>query len=101
MTFQEMQDGVMRVAETYRQRYGVVVDQDFAFLKLYEEVGEFAKAVLIHRKKSKPEKHTTEEESKEMLASELADIIGLAIINANLLGIDLERAIEEKWLSKA
>jgi NTP pyrophosphatase (non-canonical NTP hydrolase) len=101
MTFQEMQDGIMKVAKTYGQRYGVVMDQDFAFLKLYEEVGEFAKAVLIHRKKSRPEKHTTEEESKEMLASELADIVGLAIINTNLLGIDLQKAIEDKWLSKA
>jgi|SRR5947209_3243318 len=101
MTFQDMQDGIIRVTETYRKRYGVVIDQDFAFLKLYEEVGEFAKAVLIHRKKSRPEKHSTEAESKEMLASELADIVGLAIINANLLGIDLQKAIEDKWLSKA
>jgi len=36
-----------------------------------------------------------------MLAGELADIVGLAIINANLLEIDLEKAIEDKWLSKA
>jgi len=36
-----------------------------------------------------------------MLASELADIVGLAIINANLLGIDLQKTIEEKWLSRA
>lgn len=66
-----------------------------------EEVGEFAKVVLIYKKKSRPEKHTSEEESKEMLASELADIVGLAIINANLLGIDLQKTIEEKWLSRA
>jgi NTP pyrophosphatase (non-canonical NTP hydrolase) len=35
-----------------------------------------------------------------MLADELADIIGLAIINADLFGIDLEKAIKEKWLNK-
>jgi NTP pyrophosphatase (non-canonical NTP hydrolase) len=29
-----------------------------------------------------------------MLAGELADIVGLVIINVNLLGIDLEKAIE-------
>ncbi len=101
MTFRKMQHGIMKVAETYTKRFGVVVDQDFAFLKLHEEVGEFAKAVLIHRKKSRPEKHMTEDESKEMLAGELADIVGMAIINANLLGIDLQKAIEDKWLSKA
>ena len=100
MTFQEMQDGVMKVAKIYSERFGVIVDKDFAFLKLHEEVGEFAKAVLIHRQKSRPDKHVSEKESKEMLAGELADIVGLAIINANLLEIDLEKAIEDKWLSK-
>lgn len=92
MTFREVQHGVMKVAKTYGKRYAIVMDQDFAFLKLYEEVGEFSKAVLIHRKKSRPEKRTTAEKSKKMLASELADIVGLAIINADLLGIDLEKA---------
>lgn len=100
MTFDEMQHGIMKVAESYGKKYHVTIDQDFALLKLYEEVGEFAQTVLIHRKKSRPEKHTTEKESKKMLANELADIIGLVIINANLFGIDLQKAIEDKWLSR-
>lgn len=35
-----------------------------------------------------------------MLTSELADIIGLTISNANLFGVDLEGAIKEKWVDK-
>ena len=31
----------------------------------------------------------------------LADIIGMAIVNANLFGMDIERSIKEKWLDKA
>ena len=76
------------------------IDQEFALMKLVKEVGEFTQAVLVHRKKSKPEKYKSETESKKMLADELADIIGLAIINADLFGIDLEKAIKEKWLNK-
>jgi NTP pyrophosphatase (non-canonical NTP hydrolase) len=86
------------VAEDYGKDHNISIDQDFALLKLYEEVGEFAQAVLIHRKKSRPEKHRTEEESQQMVADELADIIGLAVMNANLFGIDLEEALERKWL---
>jgi NTP pyrophosphatase (non-canonical NTP hydrolase) len=100
MTFNEMQQGVMDVAEQYSAKYGITIDQDFALLKLYEEMGEFAQSVLIHRKKSRPEKHATEQETKEMVAHELADIVGLAIINANLFGIDLQQALEDKWFSK-
>jgi NTP pyrophosphatase (non-canonical NTP hydrolase) len=100
MTFQEMQKGVLSVADTYAKRFGITIDQDFALLKLYEEVGEYAQAVLIHRKKSKPEKLKSEEDSKKMLAEELADIVGLAIMNADRFGIDLEKVIQEKWLSR-
>lgn len=89
------------MAEYYGERHGVTIDQDFAVLKLYEEVGEYAQAILVHRKKSKPERHRSEEESKKLLADELADIIGLAIMNANLFEIDLGNAIREKWLNEA
>jgi NTP pyrophosphatase (non-canonical NTP hydrolase) len=100
MTFQEMQKGVLTVADTYSKRFGITIDQNFALLKLYEEVGEYAQAVLIHRKKSKPEKRRPEAESKKLLAEELADIIGLAIMNADLFEIDLEKAVKEKWLDR-
>lgn len=100
MDFKELQKKVIENAINYGQRYNVQIDEDFALLKLYEEVGEFAQAVLIHRKKSRPEKHVTEEISRKELAKELADIVGMAIVNAHLLGIDLGDAIYKKWISK-
>ena len=54
MTFEEMQSGILRVAETYSKRFNVKIDHDFAVLKLFEEVGEYAcvfhgKRILIPR----------------------------------------------------
>ena len=100
MEFKELQEKVFRNALDYGQRYNVEIDEDFALLKLYEEVGEFAQAVLVHRKKSRPEKHLPEEKSKEELGKELSDVVGLAIVNAHLLGIDLEDAIIKKWINR-
>jgi len=100
MTFQELSNGVVNNAMEYGKKYHVDIDEDFALLKLYEEVGEFAQAVLIHRKKSRPEKFVTEEVSREELGKELADVVGMAIVNAHLLGIDLEKAIGKKWLHR-
>lgn len=34
------------------------------------------------------------------MGEELADIIGMAIINADRFGIDIQKSIEEKWLKK-
>jgi NTP pyrophosphatase (non-canonical NTP hydrolase) len=83
-------------AINYGQKYNVIIDEDFALLKLYEEVGELTQAVLTHRKKSRPEKHVSEEISKRELAKELSDVVGMAIVDAHLLGTDLEDAIDNK-----
>lgn len=100
MDFKELQKGVVKNAMDYGERYNIKIDEDFALLKLYEEVGEYAQAVLIHRKQSRPEKHLSEEKSKQGLAEELADIVGIAMVNADLLGIDLEEAIDKKWINQ-
>jgi NTP pyrophosphatase (non-canonical NTP hydrolase) len=100
MEFKEIQKKVVDNAINYGKKYGIEIDEDFALLKLYEEVGEFAQAVLIHRKKSRPEKFVSEEKSKEELAKELADVIGLVMVNAHLLDVDLEEAINKKWIKR-
>ena len=100
MEFKELQKKVVENAINYGKKYNVQIDEDFALLKLYEEVGELAQAVLIHRKKSRPEKHLPEAMSKKELAKELADIAGLVMVNAHLLDIDLEEAIDKKWISQ-
>ena len=100
MDFKELQGKVVQNAMDYGKKYDVKIGEEFALLKLYEEVGELAQAVLIHKKKSRPEKFVSEEISKNELANELADIMGLLIVNAHLLGIDLEEAIERKWIKR-
>jgi len=100
MEFNDIQARVIENANRYGKKYNINIDEQFALIKLYEEVGEFSQAILIHRKKSRPEKHVSEDVSKKELAKELADIVGMAIVNAHLLGIDLEKAICEKWIKK-
>lgn len=100
MDFKELEKKVVQNAMRYGKKHNIRIDEDFALLKLYEEVGELAQAVLIHRKQSRPEKHVSPEISKKELAKELADIVGMAIVNAHLLGIDLEEAIDKKWITK-
>jgi len=100
MDFKELQDKIMKNAVNYGKEFDIKIDEDFALFKLYEEVGELAQAVLIHRKKSRPEKHVPQDVSKQKIAEELADVVGVAIVNAKLLDIDLEEAINKKWINK-
>ncbi len=99
MNFKELEQKVVQNALDYGKKFNIDIDQDFALFKLYEEVGELAQAVLIDRKKSRPEKHVSNEESKNHIAQELADIVGMVMVNAHLLDIDLQDAIDKKWIN--
>lgn len=101
MKFKDLQEKVINNAYEYGRKYGVEIDEDFALLKLYEEVGELAQAILIHRKKSRPEKYLDEKTSKQEVAKELADVAGMVMVNAHLLDIDLEEAINNKWINRS
>lgn len=100
MEFKQLQEKIVQNALEYGKKYNVEIDEDFALLKLYEEAGELAQAVLIHRKKSRPEKHVAPEISKQQLAEEIADVVGMAIVCAHLYGIDLEAVISKKWINR-
>jgi len=100
MEFQELQKKIIQNAIDYGKKYNIKIDEDFALFKLYEEVGELAQDILIHRKKCRPEKHLPKNKSKEELAEELADVLGMVIVVSHLLNINLEDAIDKKWIKK-
>ena len=100
MEFKKVEEGIVKNAMEYGEKYNVKIDEDFALLKLYEEVGELSQAVLIHRKKSRPEKYLNTDASLKEVADELADVLGMVVVNAHLLGVDLEEAVNRKWINR-
>lgn len=98
MDFNFIQQAVMKNADEYEEKFQVKIDKEFAMLKLYEELGEFTQAVLIHERRCRPEKYLDPERSKLEVAKELADVVGMAIVNAHRQGIDLEAALKIKWI---
>ncbi len=100
MDFQELQSKVIENALNYGKNYNITIDEEFAMLKLYEEVGELTQAILIHKKKSRPEKHVDEATSKNKIAEEMADVLGILMVHAQLLEIDLEKSLEKKWINR-
>lgn len=98
MDIQKLQKEIVQIMHIYAEKHEVEMDTDFGVKKLAEEFGEYVQATLIHQKKCKKEKRLSEAESKKLIAHELADIIGLALFNAHLFNIDVQQAMEEKWL---
>ncbi len=100
MDFSTLYTKVIQNALNYWQKYSITIDEEFAFMKLMEEVGEFAQALLIFKRKSRPEKFLSDEVAKDEVAKELADVVGMAFVNAHVLWIDLEKALSKKWLKE-
>ncbi|MBT6300835.1 MAG: hypothetical protein HOJ15_00195 [Candidatus Jacksonbacteria bacterium] len=100
MEFREIQKYVLENAARYGKQHNVNMDEDFALLKLGEEFGEFMQAVLILRKQCREEKYVSDEEARAEVAKELADIVGMAIVAADRLGVDIEEALTEKWMKR-
>lgn len=98
MDFTTLYTKVVQNALNYGQKYNISIDEEFAFMKLMEEMGEFAQALLILKQKSRPEKFLLDHEAKEEVAKELADVVGMAFVNAHVLWIDLEQALSKKWI---
>ena len=99
MEFKVLYEKVVQNALNYGKKFDVAIDGEFSHMKLIEEVGEFSQALLIYKRKSRPEKFLPEAEAKEEVAKELADVVGMAFVNAHVLGIDMEAAMA-KWINK-
>ncbi len=100
MNLEEVKKIAIRNAINYGEEYNIEMNQEFAHMKLYEELGEFTQAILIHQKRCRPEKHIDAKKSKEEMAKELADVLGMVMVNAHLLDIDIEEAYKKKWVNR-
>lgn len=80
----------------YAQDNDIERDDDWFILKLQEEVGEVTQVWnrLSGRGRRKGQ---TEEEMRQNLADETADLLGHVLLLAHHQGLDLESAIKRKW----
>jgi len=84
----------------YLENDKIALDDDYLMLKIGEEVGELMQAYLIYKKRCRQEKYLSPKEAKKSFAKELADVIGLVFIIVTVMDIDLDEAIDKKWISK-
>ncbi|MBL9170423.1 MAG: hypothetical protein JNN07_21990 [Verrucomicrobiales bacterium] len=99
MEIKTLEETIVIVAESYSKKFKIPLTRTYIQSKLYEEIGELAQALMVYDELVRPEKRTSREAAKEMVAKELADVIGMAFLTAHLLGVDMEKAFTEKWVS--
>lgn len=85
------------ISRRYADVYGFERDADWLVLKLQEEVGEVVQAWLAKTGRQRDKGHSAAEIDRRF-ALELADAVGMLLALAEATGVDIERAIDEKWL---
>ena len=92
MTLKDLQADVLRISDIYAREHSIDRDRDWALLKLQEELGELTQAHLnlSGRARGKPD--------AKALADEAADVLGMLLIYCDRAGIDIETAMQRKWL---
>jgi len=92
MKLTELTASVLRISDIYAREHSIDRDRDWALLKLQEELGELTKEHLnlSGRARGKPD--------PQALGDEAADVLGMLLIYCDHAGIDLEAAMQRKWL---
>jgi len=89
-------DQIARVSDIYASHYGIDRSGDWHLLKLQEEGGELTQAYLTATGRTR---RPADAAAKAQLALEMADALGMLLLMARDEGIDLDAAVQEKWLS--
>jgi NTP pyrophosphatase (non-canonical NTP hydrolase) len=85
--------------ERVSRQFGVERSSDWQILKLHEEVGELTQVHLMREGQARS-KGLAALDLDQRFAAEIADVICHALLVANHHNVDVESAIEQKWLSR-
>lgn len=85
------------VSAGYADHYGVTRTNDWVLLKLTEEVGELVQAHLTSSGQGR-DRGLDPQQQRQQVEIELADVIGMCFVFARQNGIDIDRAVQAKWL---
>ncbi|MFH1401506.1 MAG: MazG nucleotide pyrophosphohydrolase domain-containing protein [Parcubacteria group bacterium] len=89
METKEFQKKCAEVVNKIDKKYGIDRDPQLAFTQLVEEIGELAKDVNLKRLRK-------QEPDKENLSGEFADVFLQLAMLAEMHGVNLEEAVENK-----
>ena len=92
MILSELSEKVAHISDLYAAEHGIDRSGDWAILKLQEELGELTAEHLRVSGRARGDA------DPKALADEAADVLGMLLIYCDRAGIDIEQAMQDKWL---
>lgn len=96
MDLKEIEQKLKTVIDVYIEKFKIQHSDDWFVMKIQEELGELTSTHLKLTQRARLGNHT-KEELEFNLKEEIADVIAMTLLFAQHKGIDVEKAINEKW----
>lgn len=96
MDLKEITNRLSKVSDIYADKFNIRRDDDWFVLKIQEELGELSAAHLKLTQRARIGESSQADLNKN-LEDEIADVVAMTLLFARHKGIDIQRAIEEKW----
>lgn len=98
MQLDDLSKQIEEVSAGYAAKFAIQRSEDWALLKLVEEVGELTQAHLKLTGRARVSVGDTDA-LQMSFENELADVLGQVLVLAKLANVDLINAIDRKWLA--
>ncbi|MEK6773367.1 MAG: pyrophosphatase [Bdellovibrionota bacterium] len=96
MNLKEIEQKLKQIIDGYSEKFAIKRDDDWYVLKIQEELGELTAAHLKLTQRGRVVDKSKDELEKN-LREEIADVIAMTILFAQHKGIDIEKALQDKW----
>lgn len=97
MNLEEASAAVESVSQVYAAKFGIERTDVWFLLKLQEELGELTQA-FVNLKGMSKDRGQSDTDKRTAFAHECADVLAHVLLLARSEGLNLEAAIEDKWL---
>lgn len=97
MKLKKLTHELEKVAVIYAKKYKIKRTGDWYVMKIQEELGELTAAYLKLTKRGRTKKKTRKE-LEENFKEEFADVLSMLLLFAKNQKIDMDKALQEKWL---
>ena len=98
MEIKELIRKIEAVSQKYSKQYKIKRSSSWFILKLQEEMGELTQSYLMMKGKART-KNKSKKEIRGEFEKELADVFCHVLLLAKSNTVDIEKAVDEKWLS--
>lgn len=97
MSLEQTAAAVESVSQIYAAKFGIERTDVWFLLKLQEELGELTQA-FVNLKGMSRDRGQSDDDKRTAFAHECADVLAHILLLARNEGVDLDAAIEDKWL---